>query len=166
MRQTNSIPIAQNTVIVNELLDKVDRLKAELDALRPLSPEQEGRVMQKFRLDWNYHSNAIEGNSLTYGETIAFLMEGLTAKGKPFKDHLGKSKDRTKLIRRIVDTRNYFTHYSETLESNAVRGDALWVLCQRMEVIFQLHLLQQLGFSTSEIQAVLAGNYRLKQKLG
>lgn len=44
--------------------------------------------MQKFRLDWNYHSNAIEGNSLTYGETIAFLMEGLTAKGKPFKDHL------------------------------------------------------------------------------
>jgi len=70
------------------LLEKIDRLKAEIDQLRPLSPEQEARVMQKFRLDWNYHSNSIEGNSLTYGETIAFLMEGLTAKGKPFKDHL------------------------------------------------------------------------------
>ena len=44
--------------------------------------------MQKFRLDWNYHSNAIEGNSLTLGETRAFLLEGLTANGKPMKDHL------------------------------------------------------------------------------
>ncbi len=70
------------------LLEKIDRLRAEIDKLRPLSPEQEARVMQKFRLDWNFHSNSIEGNSLTYGETIAFLMEGLTAKGKPFKDHL------------------------------------------------------------------------------
>lgn len=70
------------------LLDEIDRLKSELDGLRPLSAEREERVMQKFRLDWNYHSNAIEGNALTYGETRFFLMEGLTAKGKPFKDHL------------------------------------------------------------------------------
>lgn len=70
------------------LLHRIDQRKTEVDALRPFAPEQEARIMQKFRLDWNYHSNAIEGNSLTYGETIAFLMEGLTAKGKPFKDHL------------------------------------------------------------------------------
>lgn len=44
--------------------------------------------MQKFRLWWTYHSNAIEGNTLTQGETAMFLMEGLTAKGKPLKDHL------------------------------------------------------------------------------
>ncbi len=44
--------------------------------------------MQKFRLWWTYHSNAIEGNKLTQGETETFLMEGLTAKGKPLKDHL------------------------------------------------------------------------------
>jgi Fic family protein len=73
---------------LNELLRRIDARKSEVDALRPLTQEQEHRIMQKFRLDWNFHSNAIEGNSLTYGETIAFLMEGLTAKGKPFKDHL------------------------------------------------------------------------------
>lgn len=44
--------------------------------------------MQKFRLEWNYHSNAIEGNKLTFGETKAFLLHGVTAKGKPFKDYL------------------------------------------------------------------------------
>ncbi|QIX60749.1 Fic family protein [Hymenobacter sp. BT18] len=67
---------------------EVDRLKAELDVLRPLSPEQEARVLQKFRLEWNYNSNAIEGNSLTLGETRSLLLHGLTASGKPMRDHL------------------------------------------------------------------------------
>ncbi|SEI43336.1 Fic/DOC family protein [Dyadobacter sp. SG02] len=63
-------------------------LKKELDNLRPLQEEQERRIMQKFRLDWNYHSNHIEGNSLSYGETKALLMFGITAQGKPLSDHL------------------------------------------------------------------------------
>lgn len=71
-----------------EILSAIDRLKAELDELRPLDREQEDRVLQKFRLWWTFHSNAIEGNVLTQGETEMFLMEGLTAKGKPLKDHL------------------------------------------------------------------------------
>ena len=50
-------------------------LKKELDAFRPLSKEDEYRIMQKFRLDWNYHSNKLEGNSLTYGETKALLLK-------------------------------------------------------------------------------------------
>jgi Fic family protein len=71
-----------------ELYERINAAKAELDALRPLDREREARVMQKFRLWWTYHSNAIEGNKLSQGETEIFLMEGLTAKGKPLKDHL------------------------------------------------------------------------------
>jgi len=70
-----------------EILEKAEKSKAELDALRPLDSEAEGRIMQKFRLDWNYHSNNIEGNSLTYGETKALILFGITAQGKPLKDH-------------------------------------------------------------------------------
>lgn len=70
-----------------EILEKVEQLKAELDSLRPLDGEAEARIMQKFRLDWNYHSNNIEGNSLTYGETKALILFGITAQGKPLKDH-------------------------------------------------------------------------------
>lgn len=43
--------------------------------------------MQKLRLDWNYHSNHLEGNSLTFGETKALILFGITAAGKPLKDH-------------------------------------------------------------------------------
>jgi Fic family protein len=66
---------------------KAVALKSELDALRPINKEQEDRIMQKFRLDWNYHSNHLEGNSLTYGETKALILFGITAQGKPLKDH-------------------------------------------------------------------------------
>lgn len=76
--------------IYNQLpvLAEIQKLQEAMDALRPLTRDQEYKIMQKFRLDWNYHSNSIEGNTLNYGETVAFLMHGLTAKGKPLKDHL------------------------------------------------------------------------------
>jgi len=70
------------------LFTEINHLKADLDALRPLAPEQEQRVLQKFRLEWNYNSNAIEGNSLSLGETRSLLLHGLTAAGKPMRDHL------------------------------------------------------------------------------
>jgi Fic family protein len=67
--------------------EKSVKLKKELDSLRPLKKEDELRIMQKFRLDWNYHSNNLEGNTLTYGETKALILFGITAQGKPLKDH-------------------------------------------------------------------------------
>lgn len=91
-----------------ELLQEVDALKKQIDDMRPLPDDVEGRVMQKLRLDWNYHSNAIEGNKLSYGETVAFLMEGITAKGKPLKDHLdirGHNEAINFLLSIVKDTR-------------------------------------------------------------
>lgn len=70
------------------LLEQIDAKKAEIDALRPIDALQERRIMDKFRLEWTYHSNAIEGNTLTFGETKAFLLHGITAQGKPFRDYL------------------------------------------------------------------------------
>jgi Fic family protein len=71
-----------------EEIRKALELKKILDKLRPIDMEQENRIMQKFRLDWNYHSNHLEGNSLTYGETKALILFGVTAQGKPLKDTL------------------------------------------------------------------------------
>ena len=71
-----------------ENIQRAITLKQELDNLRPINTEQENRIMQKFRLDWNYHSNHLEGNTLTYGETKALILFGVTAQGKPLKDTL------------------------------------------------------------------------------
>jgi Fic family protein len=68
-------------------INRAFELKTELDSLRPINQEQEQKIMQKFRLDWNYHSNKLEGNSLSFGETKALILHGITAQGKPLKDH-------------------------------------------------------------------------------
>lgn len=90
-------------------VQEVSLLKQEVDDLRPLDNETEEKIIQKFRLQWNYHSNAIEGNQLTYGETYAFLMEGVTAKGKTLKDHLDiKGHDETvKYLFDLLKNRDY-----------------------------------------------------------
>ena len=74
--------------MASDILATIDRLKNELDARRPLPPEVVARVEQKLRIESNYHSNAVEGNSLTLGETRSLILHGLTARGKPMRDHL------------------------------------------------------------------------------
>ena len=89
-------------------LTNAEDLKNQLDNLRPLNQEAEARIMQKFRLDWNYHSNHLEGNSLSYGETKALILFGLTAQGKPLEDHIEMSDHNTVLERLIEVTRGEY----------------------------------------------------------
>lgn len=75
-------------ISVQQKLNRVDELRREIDSLRPFDPTTEALIERKLRMDWNYNSNAIEGNQVNRGETQLFLEQGLTAKGKPFKDYL------------------------------------------------------------------------------
>lgn len=70
------------------VLETITKLKKELDGLRPLPQTVLAQVEQKLRLESNYHSNAIEGNTLTLGETRSLILHGLTAQGKSMRDHL------------------------------------------------------------------------------
>lgn len=101
---------------------------------------------------------------LTHGNEIS-LSRRLKRIIEPFKEHLGTSKDRGKLLIKIVDTRNYLTHYSENLESKTAKGRNLFILCMRMEAIFILHFLNVVGFSISEVKNTIDNCYSLKQKL-
>jgi len=60
--------------MLTDKLEQVKKLKESLDALLPMSVENERAFWKKIRLDWNYNSNHIEGNTLTYGETQLLLM--------------------------------------------------------------------------------------------
>lgn len=98
------------------------------------------------------------GNEINLGQRIKKIVN-------PYKIYLGNSRERSRLIRRLVDTRNYLTHYNEELKGRIARGRELYALCLKMEAIFQLHLLQQIGFSETEIEAIFTNNYNLRHKL-
>jgi Fic family protein len=71
-----------------EELKTIDDMRARIDAFRPFCKEHLALWQERLRIDWTYNSNAIEGNTLTYGETAFFLREGLTSEGKPLKDYV------------------------------------------------------------------------------
>ena len=45
-------------------------------ALQPLSEKERDRLSRRFTVDFNYNSNHIEGNTLTYGQTEILLLFG------------------------------------------------------------------------------------------
>lgn len=67
-------------------LTELDALKARLDALRPLPAAVLRNLHEELVLRWTYHSNAIEGNTLTLLETKVVL-EGITVGGKLLREH-------------------------------------------------------------------------------
>jgi hypothetical protein len=84
---------------------------------------------------------------------------------EPFKYLFGNNEKREKLVNRILDTRNYLTHYDLSLESKASKGRDLEVLCLKIEALFQLHFLQLIGFSQEEINSIADHQLRTKLQL-
>lgn len=52
-----------------------------------LDPDIRDALLKQIAILWTHGSNAIEGNTLTLGETAQVLEYGLTISGKPLKDH-------------------------------------------------------------------------------
>lgn len=55
-------------------------------SLQPLNEDDIFRLDRKFMLDFNYNSNHIEGNTLTYGQTEILLLLGRVIGDAPIKD--------------------------------------------------------------------------------
>lgn len=62
--------------LLGDQIEIVDRLLKELKSLPDPSPAQQKKLNDKYRLEWNFHSNHIEGNTLTYGQTELLLFRG------------------------------------------------------------------------------------------
>lgn len=70
---------------LEEINRSIEDLNKQWRSLQPLKPEDYQRLWKKIRLEWNYNSNRIEGNTLTYKQTEQLLDQ------KPVKD--GDSRD-------------------------------------------------------------------------
>lgn len=72
---------------LSEKLQLVDTLKSWLDSFRPLSPTVVAELKKLYEVRFTYHSNAIEGNTLTQPETELVLETGITIGGKTLREH-------------------------------------------------------------------------------
>lgn len=70
---------------LQNLLTEINILKNKLQKYRHL---QSYKLTQAFELEYTYHSNKIEGNTLTLQETGLVIEKGLTIGGKTMVEHL------------------------------------------------------------------------------
>lgn len=57
-------------------MDKIENVMQRWNALKPLSDRDRELLSRRFTIDFNYNSNHIEGNTLTYGQTEILLLFG------------------------------------------------------------------------------------------
>lgn len=69
-------------------LQQIEQLKQAVEKHGKLSTDVLNKINYKFRLEWNYTSNNMEGNSLTKQETRSVMVGNITVEGKPIKDVL------------------------------------------------------------------------------
>lgn len=67
-------------------MTEIETLYNEWLSYQPLPEETANRLKQKFMLEFNYNSNHIEGNTLTYGQTELLLLFGKVAEAAQMKD--------------------------------------------------------------------------------
>ena len=67
-------------------MNKIESLYKEWQSLQPLNEQDRQRLDQKFMLEFNYNSNHIEGNTLTYGQTEMLLVFGKVVEESNMKD--------------------------------------------------------------------------------
>ena len=84
---------------------------------------------------------------------------------EPFMELYGDSKQRKHFIGKVIDTRNYLTHYDARLSQQAAGGEELWKLCMKLEGLFQLHFLRLIGLNGESINTLVKENHALRSKL-
>lgn len=70
------------------LLRQIDASRALIDQRRPLNAGEAARLHEYLDVEWTYHTNSIEGSTLTRQETWVVLKHGLTVGGKTLVEHL------------------------------------------------------------------------------
>jgi Fic family protein len=110
-------------------MSKIPQLYKEWLSLQPLNEKKERDIRQQFLVDFNYNSNHLEGNTLTYGQTRLLLLFGDTIGSAKMQDYeemkahnvglewmksIAADKDKTltevfiRELNRIILVRNFF----------------------------------------------------------
>ena len=102
---------------------------------------------------------------LRYGNELP-LRTRITQMVEPFNKLFGTESERKDFIGKVVNTRNFLTHYDPSLRNRAVTDSAtLLRLYNKLEGLVQLHLLRLLGISDADIVEIAMQYPILKDKL-
>lgn len=129
--------------IRNEILTKAEH-KLRLEEILSSTPEKHN--------DW-LNQKLLFSNEPTLKERLEELLNNYS------NDTLKKViKDPADFIKKVKDSRNYYTHFDSKLKKKAAKGGDLYYLTERMKLLLTCCLLNIIGFNNNLIQQLLKKN--------
>ncbi len=108
-------------------MDTIEGLFAEWQRLQPLNASYQAVLDRKFMLEFNYNSNHMEGNTLTYGQTEFLLLFGRVVENANMRDleEMKASNVCLEMIKEEArDREHHLTEYFiRTLHKTMLRDD-------------------------------------------
>ena len=115
-------------------------------------------VCPPHRMEW-LKARLRYDNELSLRRRLKHLVE-------PFQEWFGNRRRREAFVGKVVDSRNYLTHFDQSLEVSVIDGQDLYELCEKLDALIQLNLLKAIGFSEDAIRSIVQDPHRpLKRKL-
>ncbi len=84
--------------------------------------------------------------------TLKQRLDELMHDGYDYWLFVNGKKEREKFTNDIKNTRNYFTHYDESLENKALKGEDLKIACFYLKTMLEYYLLKEIGLSVDLIR--------------
>lgn len=94
--------------------EQIKKLKKKIDALRPLTKSELAELHKWYAVTYTYHSNALEGNTLTLGETKLVVEDGITIGGHPLRE-IFEAKNHKEVIGELISVVQKKQPIAETL---------------------------------------------------
>lgn len=63
-------------------------------------------------------------------------------------------------IAKVVDTRNYLTHYDKKLENKIAKGKNLAIITRKIKLILEICFLKEIGVEDRKIKSILTQKYK------
>ena len=104
----------------------------------------------------NSHKQSLRSR-IKYGNEYSLRKRLLELLNKTIKFDIIKKITNNKIdrfVNEIVDTRNYYTHYSEELEKNAKKDKDLLILNEKLKILIEFCFLIELGLDDDEIEKI------------
>ena len=157
----NSASVETTFLLLSQAVESLHRRKS---SLRVMSEDKYSQLV-KCMLDAIPHKRrSFFKHKLRFGNEPT-LTKRLEEMFFPFFDLYELNVSREEYIRKLVDTRNFLTHYDRKLATRAASGWELVLLQESLEALIQLHFLQILGVAKPDIASIVEGNNRISQKL-
>ena len=131
-------------MIIFEQLRIIDGLKRQVYSFRPFPPAVVKELQKLYDVRFTYHSNAIEGNTLTQSETEMVLEKGITVGGKTLREHL-----------EVIGHKEAIDHILEISQGEAQISERD-IKARRKEYIDNLVYAQENGDNTEKLTHLVA----------